>query len=511
MSPKSLWRATRVAVIVSVASLALTACGGGSSESSDEASGGGTIKWAVVIPPDWDPVIQAQHYPQYYSSLVYEPLVGVDEKGQPAPGLAESWDFSADGTTLTLNLREGQEFTDGTPVDAEAVKAFFDRALTEEDSARKVDFESIDTVTADSQWKVTLHLKRPNYPILLRLGPKAGQVPSPAIAPQDLKQNPVGAGPFKVTEFVEGDHVYLEKNPDYWDADSILVDKVEFYPSPTAGPQSVAAVTSGQYTITLANDPTTRAAAVGVEGIRDSPPGNDNNYFIDLNVSVAPFNDPEVVKAVNLAINREEFVARANAGVGKPSTQPYQSGDIGYVESFQPEFDIDKAKQVLEAAGYQSGDITFAIPSTALYQSKAEVLQSQLKAIGIETTIEILPDAESAKLLATKSTKYPLALSGTHNFIDPLQTFSQQYDQDGNVNISGKEPANFDALLAKAQNVPLDSPEYAAAVEALAKDSLEFQSKIYYATYNYSYLQTTKLSDLPSLPGQISLKGVRFK
>ncbi len=510
MSPKFLRRASRAAVVAVVVAMGLTACSGGSTDSSN-ASGGNTIKWAVVIPPDWDPVLQAQHYPQYYLSLVYEPLVEIDKNGEPAPGLAESWDFSPDGKKLTLNLREGQKFTDGTLVNAEAVKAFFERALNDEASARKVDFESVESATVDSESKVTLNLKRPNYSILLRLGPKAGQVPSPAVDPAELKQHPVGAGPFTVTEFVEGDHVYLEKNPDYWDAENILVDRVEFYPAPTAGPQSVAAVTSGQYTITLANDPTTRAAAVGVEGIRDSPPGNDNNYYIDLNIGRAPFNDHEVVKAVNLAINREEFVAKANAGVGKPAYQPYQKGEIGHVEAFDhPEYNPDKAKQVLEAAGYEPGDITFTIPSTALYQSKAEVLQSQLNAIGIETDIKILQDAESSKLSATHSQEYALYLGGTHNFIDPLETFGQQYDSAGNVNISGIEPADFDKLLAEAESTPLDSPNYQAAVEALANASLNQHSKIYYATYNYSYLQTTKLSDLPSLPGQISVKGVDF-
>ena len=290
------------------------------------------------------------------------------------------------------------------------------------------------------------------------------------------------------------------------------MDRVEFYPAPTAGAQSVAAVTSGQYTITLANDPTTRAAAVGVDGIRDSPPGNDNNYYIDLNIGRAPFNDPAVVEAVNLAINRDEFVTKANAGVGKPAYQPYQQGEVGWVEEFDhPEYNVDKAKQVLAAAGYQPGDITFTIPSTALYQSKAEVLQSQLKAIGIETDIQIFQDAASSKQSATHSQEFALYLGGTHNFIDPLETFGQQYDSAGNVNISGKEPADFDALLAAAESTPVDSPDYATAVEALAKASLRQRSKIYYATYNYSYLQTTKLSDLPELPGQISLKGVHFR
>jgi peptide/nickel transport system substrate-binding protein len=481
--------------------MSLTACGGGSAD-------GSTVKWAVIIPPNWDPVQTSSHYPQYYTNLVYEPILAVTPEGKPGPGLAESWNFNPDGTALTLHLREGNKFTDGTPVDGQAIKDFFDRALNDPESARTVDFESIESVTADSESTATLHLKRPDYGVLLRLGPKAGQVPSPAVDPEELKQNPIGAGPYKVTEFVEGDHVFLEKNPDYWDAANIHVDRIEFYPMP--GPaQAAASVTSGQYDLVNAIDTGTLRSAEGLDGVKVFSPAGNNNWYINLNLSRAPFDDPEVVKALNLGINRDEFLAKAGNGIGAVSTQPYQEGEVGHVAAFDnPEYNPEKAKGVLAAAGYAPGTISITIPIASDNQAQAEVLQTQLQAIGISADIKVVQADALSKLTFTKSKEYPLILSGTHNYLDPLETFSQQFAAKGNVNVSGLQPNDFDALLHAAAATPLDSPGYEPAVEALATSSLNFGSKIFLYTYHYSYVQSTKISDFPRTPGSVSWKGV---
>ncbi len=490
--------------LVAAVVLGVAACDG---QSSSEA-GGSVVKWAVIIPPNWDPVQTSSHYPQYYTNLVYESLLAITPEGKPAPGLAESWDFNPAGTELTLHLREGNKFTDGTPVNAQAVRDFFDRALNDGQSARKVDFEAIQSVTADSDSTVTLHLKRPDFGILLRLGPKAGQVPSPAVKPEDLKQNPIGAGPYKVTEFVDGDHVFLTKNPDYWDAANIHVDRIEFYPKP--GPaQAVAAVTSGQYDLVNAIDTGSQRSAEGVEGVKVFSPAGNNNWYINLNLARAPFNDPQVVKAFNLGINREEFLAKAGDGIGEVSSQPYREGEVGYVAAFdKPEYNPEKAKAVLAAAGYQPGSISIAIPISPDNQRQAEVLQAQVQAIGIKADIQVMQDDAISKLAFTKSKEYPLLLSGTHNYLDPLETFSQQFSAGGNVNVSGLQPADFDQLRYAAAATPLDSPKYEAAVAALANSSLAFGSKVYLYTYHYSYLQSTKISDFPRTPGSVSWKGV---
>ena len=114
-------------------------------------------------------------------------------------------------------------------MNAQAVKAYLERAQTQANSALAGDLTSIKSITVKGDTDVTLHLTQTDYQIPLLLGQRVAQITSEQAAenPDAVNASPVGAGPFKVIELVAGSHAYFEKNPDYWNAANIKIDRVE--------------------------------------------------------------------------------------------------------------------------------------------------------------------------------------------------------------------------------------------------------------------------------------------
>ena len=162
---------------------------------------------------------------------MYDRLVNFDpETLEATPGLATSWD-QPDPQTLVLQLQDGVTFHDGTPFDAEAVKYNLERGLTLETSTEKADLAMIESVEATGPLEVTIHMNRPDASLLLILADRPGMMVSPTAAEAsgaDFGRNPVGTGPFKFVEWLTGDRLVVEKNPDYWQDGKPYLDKITF-------------------------------------------------------------------------------------------------------------------------------------------------------------------------------------------------------------------------------------------------------------------------------------------
>jgi peptide/nickel transport system substrate-binding protein len=464
------------------------------------------LRWAASLPAHWDPVVQGSGFGFNLTALAYASLTEIDEDGNAAPGLAESWDYSDNGKAVTFHLREGLTFQDDTPLDAEAVKDYIERAKTQENSALFGDLTSIESVTADSDTDVTVHLTQVDYQIPLLLGKRTAQITSPTAAedPEKLDQWPVGAGPFTVVEFVPESHVYLEKNPDYWDAEDIHIDRVELEAAPDPS-TLVSAIQTGVYDFAYGLDPSQVAAAENAGlNVATHPVYSASN--ISLNINKAPFDDPAVVEAVRYAINRKEFVDKATFGLGYETTQPFPEGYVAY----DPEsadrwsYDPDKAKQILADAGYAPGEITveLTVRDDAVTN---EIVQSQLAAIGITAKITIAPD------WATPFFAKDLALStyATTGRESPVQTLTAHFGPDGPLNLSSPyEPDGFEEAVALARETPLDSPDYAENLQAATRVGLDSGALIFTHGVPTLIVSSPSVSALPQIPGQISLAGV---
>jgi len=495
-----------VAALAAVA-LGLTGCAG------DGGGGGGaagesTLRWAVTLPAHWDPVVSGSGAQFRILSLAYASLTEIDENGKAVPSLAQDWDYNEAGDQVTFHLRPGLKFSDGEPLDAAAVKAYLERAKTQKNSALFGDLTSIRSVTAQGDLDVVLALTQVDYQIPLLLGERVAQITSPkaALDPAKLDQSPVGAGPFVVTEYVPGSHVYLKKNPDYWDAANIHIDRVELQPAPDAA-TIVSGLKTGVYDFANLGAAQIKAAEAAGLDVVYQPGFNASN--ISINVNKEPFTDPKVVDAVRFATNRQEFVDKITFGHGKPTDQPFPPGYLAYDEQSANRypFDAAKAEQLLAEAGYAPGQIKLdLVISGQPYATAAEIVQSQLRAVGIDLTIKVDPNWEKPFF----GKDLTLSLYGTTGRESPVQTLTAHFGPNGPLNLSTPyEPAGFEQAVSLARQTPLDSPDYAKNLQAATRAGLDSRALVFTYAQPNIFVKSRNVSELTPIPGQIHWTGLK--
>ena len=234
--------AARAAAAVSIAALVLAACssidtptGGGQSSSAENrsAKNGGTLVVALSDEPDpLDPTTARTLVGRSVFTSICEKLYDINAKLDIVPQLAADMPAtSADGKTVTIKLRSGVKFADGTTMDAAAVKTSLDRDLTLPTSARKSDLNSVESVSVSDPSTVVLHLNAPFAPLVAQLADRAGMVMSPAALKSEganFGAHPVCVGPFKFQSRVAQDHIDVVKDPNYYDASNVHLDKVSY-------------------------------------------------------------------------------------------------------------------------------------------------------------------------------------------------------------------------------------------------------------------------------------------
>ena len=196
-----------LAVVLSVAA----ACGGGGGGGGTQSNTPpGTLEVGLEAePPELDPNLSSAYVDRQVMASIYDRLVDIDENGEIVPMLAESYEVSDDGLEYTFKLRQGVQFHDGEPFDAEAVKFNLER-YQEEDSVRSTEIEPVESVEAVDDSTVRVTLERPFAPFLAVLTDRAGIMVSPKAVEAGggrVSKKPVGTGPFEFVERVRGDHI----------------------------------------------------------------------------------------------------------------------------------------------------------------------------------------------------------------------------------------------------------------------------------------------------------------
>ncbi|WP_319532466.1 ABC transporter substrate-binding protein [uncultured Cohaesibacter sp.] len=340
-------------------------------------------------PPHLDPTAgAAAAIDEIVYTNVFEGLTRIIGDGSVVPALAESWTISEDGKTYTFKLHDGVTFHDGTTFDADDVVFSLDRARGEESvNAQKALFEPIESVTAKDPLTVEITLKRPTGNMLFNLAWGDAIIVAPESA-ETNKTKPIGTGPFKLSKWVKGDSITLEKNPDYWGS-AVALDKATFKIVPDASAQ-LASLMAGDvdaYPIFSAPEMLPQLEA---DGRFDVVVGTtEGETVLATNNAQKPFDDVRVRKAMAHAIDRQAIVDGAMFGYGTLIGSHFAPHNPAYVDlSKVYDYDIDKAKALLKEAGLEGGfKARLHLPPTDYARRSGLIIASDLKKIGIDLEI----------------------------------------------------------------------------------------------------------------------------
>jgi peptide/nickel transport system substrate-binding protein len=455
----------------------------------------------------------------YVSRLVFtalcDKLVDVTPELKIVPQLATEWKWSDDSLTLTMKLKSGVTFHDGTPFDAEAVKFNLDRARSLPESMRKSEVASIESVTAVDPATVAIKVKTPDATLLAQFADRSGMMLSPkASAAGDVAASPVCSGPYKFVSRVQNDRITVERYPGHWNKDAYNFDRIVFLSIPDTTVR-FANLRSGDL------DLIERMAASDMKsGQADSKlnvvttPGL--GYMgIDFNVAngeraKTPIGqDARVRQAFGLAIDRTVINDAVFEGFYTPGAQPFPPTSPYHVKQPLPARDVEKAKALLKEAGVTPPvKLEFKVANNPVSQQVAQIVQAMTAEAGFE--VNLLATEYATLLKEQQVGNFQVGLRAWSGRIDPDGNSHQFLSCKGNINDMKYCNPEVDKLLNEARTITDEAArreKYTKVVEIIQKDIptlyLYFEPRI--------FAMTKKLQGFTAHPdGMIRFAGLKM-
>jgi peptide/nickel transport system substrate-binding protein len=433
-----------------------------------------TVRIASFFSVYWDPAVQPSGFSISFLGLVYDRLVHTDPDGSLVPGLAESWEYSDDGLSLTLHLREGVTFQDGAPFDAEAVKANLDRSRTLENATVKPDLARIEEVVVVDPLTVRLDLASPDATLPAILSGAAGAMASPAaLDDPELDRKPVGAGPFTLTSFQPDSDFVLERWDGYWNADAVRAKRMEVRVLPDTSAR-VNALRSGEVDLAPI-EPADVATLSNIDGIEVLSPQTTRYVYLAMNLAEEPLDVLEVRQAISHAIDRQALVDGLYEGLGEPTVQPWPEGYFPHVDGLEERYpyDPERARELLAEAGYADGFSAeiIAVPQPVVYAQLGEAVQAQLAEVGIDLSVKITEASQLGDAFyVNKETAF--ALLYTNGSIDPATTIGSRFSANGFFNPGKYSTPRLEELYQQALSTT-DPAERAAVFQDVSREIVD--------------------------------------
>ena len=399
--------------------------------------------------------------------VMYDQAVAQNSPESIVPDLATSWNWSEDGRRLTFVLRKGVSWHDGRPFTAADVKCTFDllRDTGPEKlrlNSRKGWYVNVENVTANGEHEVVIDLKAPQPALLSLLASGFSPVYPCHVSPAQMRQAPIGTGPFKFVEFNKNQGIKVTRNPNYWKPGRPYLDGIEWTIIPNRS-TAILAFVAGQFdmffpyelTVPLVGDVKAQMPSAVCE---IAPMNVAPNILMN---PVPPFDNLDVRRAVAMALDRKDFIDILTHGQGDIGTamQPLPEGKWGMPEDMRralPGYDPDvagsreKAKAIMTAAGFGPQKplrIKLSTRNIPTYRDASVILISQIKEIYIEAELELVETANWVPKLIRRD--YQMALSQVGNGVDdPDQGYPENYACGGRtyMDYCNKE---IDALIAQ--------------------------------------------------------------
>ncbi|MBI3707197.1 MAG: ABC transporter substrate-binding protein [Proteobacteria bacterium] len=438
------------------------------------AAGAATLRIGLQEDPDLlDPAQGGTFVGRMVFAGLCDKLVDIDAKLNFVPQLATEWTWSADNLVLTMKLRSGVVFHDGTPLNAEAAKYNIERYRTDPESRRRAELKPVKGVDVVDPMTVRINLSEPYAPLIAVLSDRAGMMLSPKAteaAAGKIANNPVCSGPFKFTERIAQERIVLDKFDGYWNKAAIHLDRIVFVPVPD-NTVRVANLKAGQFEIIE------RVAATDLGQIRSDPRVKlfsdiALGYYtmsINLNNGEAANNavakNPKVREAFEAAIDRNVINQVVFNGEFVASNQAQPPGSTFYDGGHPvPPRDLARAKKLLAEAGVSRPAFTISTTNSPVETQVAQVVQSMVNEAGFDAKIETL----EARTLVANTTKgaYQSAIVIWSGRPDPDGNIAIWLACDGFLNWGKYCNPKFDQALVKARSTTAATERIAHYKEA---------------------------------------------
>lgn len=447
------WKAT--AATIAIAAIALTGCAGGGDDAgtSDSGRADRLTLTAIIGPTSYD-IGQGAEYGNRspFFQAVFDTLLQKNGEGEIEPWLATDWEYNEDNTVLTVTLRDDVEFTDGTPLDAEAVvgslERFRDGTAPQAATLAGKEFAAVDATTVT----ITQPAPDPSLVNLLSIAPGLIQAPSTFDDP-DSATEPIGSGPYVLdtAASVTGTTYVYTANPDYWNPDVVKYDNltINVIEDPTATLNALkAGEANGAKIVNNDTIPEIEASGWTIEA-------NELDFqgllLFDRAGTMAPeLADVNVRKAINMAFDREALLEALQAGYGTVTEQVFPTTSVGYDEALDStyEYDPEGAKELLAEAGYPDG-FTLNMMSTAAFQTTFDLVAQQLADIGI--TVNYTDPGTGNFITDMLAPKYPATWMALEQNPD-WQLINFMIAPEATFNPFGSQDPQVDEYISTIQN-----------------------------------------------------------
>jgi peptide/nickel transport system substrate-binding protein len=390
------------------------------------------------------------------------------------PELATDWAWSEDKTTLTFHLRQGVKWHDGKPFTAADVKCTWDlvqgKAVEKlRVNPRKSWWDNLDAVTPNGDYEVAFHLKRPQPSVIALLASGWSPIYPCHVPPAQMRQHPVGTGPFKFVEFKPNESIKLTRNPDYWRPGRPYLDGIEYT---IIRNTSTGVLALGAHQFDRTGVGFTPVSLL--KEIRNAAPQmtcqvaawNASRTLI-VNRTRPPFDNPQLRRAVALSLDRKAFIDIIGDGQGDigATMQPPPEGVWGMpaemlttLPGYSPDIAANRAeaRKIMEGLGYGPDKrlaLTVTTRNVDAYRVPAVILIDQLKEIYIDGTLDTIDTTAWYPKVMRKD--YTLAFTVTETGLDdPDQNFYENYLCKSDRNYTGYCNPEVDALIDKQSAEP---------------------------------------------------------
>jgi len=457
---------------LALASLTATGCGMGGGDTSSDQGGSGGEGGSLVFDTQFTPrsawALETDDAFLLSNVGCLETLIRYNADGTLQPMLAESYEQTAP-TTWQFKLRQGVEFQDGTPMDAEAVVQALQHTLDARTPARSFNPDTVSGVKAVDDSTVEITTPAPDVLLPYRMAsPNSGILSAKAYAGKATDIKGTCTGPFTVTEEVGRQSLKLERNDSYWDGTPKLASAEARFV--IDGATRVTQLQTGEAQIADGIPPAQKSTLEGDANLEVLELPLPRTTSMIVNDSRAPFDNPDVRKALQLAVDTQAIADSIYEGGAVPAVGPFSPNDPWAPQGAEPVGrDLDEARSLLQKAGVDPKSLSFeliAYNDRPEFADLATVIQDELGELGVDVKIKTGEYASfEPDLLAGNFDAVLLSRGYLVDVGDPAGYLTADFACDGGYNIAHYCDKKTDQMIKQAVGMEDTDARYAAYAE----------------------------------------------